>query len=147
MKQMFKCERGFQFSLDDCVMVSVLRPNEVRILLDDEGVAYYAKAYIVDRQNASPACYNIVRKDYDRLVEKKIKEMFKCGNGDLLSLCACISKSELRPELVQEEGVTHYAKLYISDVSKKCMLNYNITREDYDRLSKVYTDPILGNRI
>lgn len=147
MKKMFKCESGILFSLDDCIMVSVLRPNEVRILFDDEGVAYYAKAYIVDRQNASPACYNIVRKDYDLLAEMRIKEMFKCGNGDLFSLCACISKSELRPELVQEEGVTHYAKLYISDVQKICMVQCNITREDYDRLSKVYTDPILGNRI
>lgn len=147
MKQMFNCESGIQFSLDDCIMVSVLRPNEVRILLDDEGVTYYAKVYIVGRQNASPACYNIVRKDYDRLAEVRIKEMFKLGNGDMLSLGACISKSELRPELVQDEGVTYCAKLYITDVSKKFMVPYNITREDYDRLSVVYVDPIFGNRI
>ena len=140
MKQMFKCEGIDPFSLDDCIMVSVPRPGAAQ---EGEG---YAKVYIADRQNIS---HNIVRKDYDRLVDEK--EMFQCEDGNLLSLNACISISLLRPEVVQKllerEGVTYYAQLYISDVSKTCMCNCNITREDYDRLSKVYIDPIFGNRI
>ena len=152
MKQMFKCENGTQFSLDDCIMVSVLSPNEARELCEDDGEAYYAKVHIVGRQNISPVCddnVNIVRNDYDRLVD--VKEMFKCENGNLFSLGACISKSVLGPESVkhhfEEEGETYYAKLHITDVLKKCIVQCNITREDYDRLSKVYTDPMFGNRI
>ena len=99
MKQMFKCENGTQFSLDDCIMVSVLRPDTVRKLFEDEGVSYYAKVWVTDRQKNSLNCYNIVHKDYDRLVAVKMKEMFKCGNGDMFSLDTCISKSALCPEV------------------------------------------------
>ena len=151
MNQVFKCENGDQFSLNDCMMVSVLYPDAVQKLFEDEGVRYYAKVYITDRQSNSLVCYNIVRKDYDRLVEMRMNEVFKCGNGDILSLNAFISMSELRSEVVQqllqEEGVTYYAKLYITGVSKKCQLQRNITLEDYTRLSKVYADPIFGSRI
>ena len=151
MQQMFTCENGVQFSLDDCISVTVLRPNEVQMLFDDDGITYYAKVQTVGRQHVPPDCYNIVREDYDRLTEERKKDMFKCGNGDMFSLDACISKSVLGPEAVEnyleEEGVTYYAELFITDVLKTCMFRHNITRDEYDRLSNVYKDPIFENRI
>lgn len=69
MKQMFKCENGDLFSLDDCISVSVLRPEAVQQLFEDEGVTYYAKVYITDSQKIALVWYNITRKDYDRLTE------------------------------------------------------------------------------
>ena len=78
-----------------------------------------------------------------------MKRMFKCENGNLFSLDDCISISVLRPEVVQqlleEEGITYYAKVYVTDVSKKFLVHYNITRKEYDRLLEVYIDPISGD--
>ena len=151
MKQMFKCENGNLFPLDDCICISVLRPDEVQILFKSEDVTYYAKVGTVDKQNVSRDCYNIVRKDYDRLVAERTKEMFKCENGDLFSLDTCISMSELCSEAVrklwEKEGITYYAELCITDVAKSFLVRQNITRKDYDCLSEVYIDPISGNHI
>ena len=146
---MFTCENGAQFTLDACISVTVLRPNEVQMLFDDDGITYYAKVYITDRQKKSLVCYNIIRRDYDRLLEVKMKKMFRCENGDLFSLDDCISFSVLRPDVVQQlledEGVTYYAKVYITDGQKNFLVSYNITCKDYDRLLEVYQDPRLGN--
>lgn len=151
MKQMFKCGNGDLLSLDDCMSISLVRPDEMQKNSEDEGVVYYAKVYISDMQNVSLDCYNIVREDYDRIIEEKPKRMFKCENGDMVSLDACISKSVLRPEVVQQrfkkEGTTYYAELYITDVEKRFLVRQNVTRKDCDRLSEVYVDPISGNHI
>ena len=148
---MFKCGNGDLFSLDDCMSISVLRPDEIQKVSEDECVEYYAKVYIFDMQNGSLVCYNIVREDYDHIIEEKPKQMFKCENGDMFSLDACISKSVLRPEVVQQrlkkEGITYYAELYITDVEKRFLVRQNVTRKDCDRLSEVYVDPISENHI
>ena len=78
MKQMFKCENGDLFSLDDCLSISVLHPDAVRQLFEDEGVTYYAKVYISDRQKVALVWYNITRKDYYRLLDV-------CGDTSLAS--------------------------------------------------------------
>ena len=149
MNEMFKCENGTQFSLEDCIMVSVLRPIAAQQLFEDEDETYYAKVYITDRRKTPLFSCSIIRKDYDRLSE--MKELFKCENGDMFSLDVCISKSVLRPGVVQqhlkEEGITFYAELYITDVAKSFLVRQKITRKDYDRLSEVYIDPISGNHI